>query len=89
MEVYIRFNNQEEREQIEATQTMAYLRDESIGNIRFLVYDDGIDAPFTIPDEVMKAAFVEMLSLVNALNTVANLDQVSPAEFLVGVKARL
>lgn len=89
MEIYIRFNSQEEREQIEATQTNAFLRDESIGNIRFLVYDDGLDAPFTIPDEVVKAAFLEMLSLVNALNAVASIQTVSPAEFLTGVKSRL
>ncbi len=89
MEVYHRFNSMEERAMLEATLTGQFLRDESIGNIRFLVYDDGLEAPFTIPDEVLKEGFLEMLSLLNEARVVAGLPTVSPAEFLDGVKSRL
>ncbi len=89
MEVYYRYNSMEEKAMLEATITFQLLRDESIGGKRFLVYDDGVETPFTIPDDVIKAGFLEMLSLVNVLNGVANQPIVTPAEFLVGVKSRL
>ena len=89
MELYYRYNSMEEKAMLEATVTFQLLRDESIGSKRFLVYDDLVEMPFTIPDDVIKEGFIEMLSLLNEAREVANLAEVTPAEFLAGIKVRL
>lgn len=54
----------------------------------FLVYDDGVEPPWEF-DEVTKAIVLEMLKLINALETVAGIPLTKPADFKDAVEARL
>ena len=85
MEIYYPYNTIEEKQGIlDANTDKTFLRDEQIRSKQFLVFDDGVAPPFTIPDAVTKAGFLTMLDYINNGTTGK-----SPAQFLTDVKARL
>jgi hypothetical protein len=85
MEIYYPYTTLEEKQGIlDANTDKTLLRQEGLGNKRFLVFDDGIDPPFTIPDEVVKQAFIVLLGYHND-GTMGK----TPAQFLTDIKARL
>ena len=85
MEIYYPYTTLEEKQGIlDANTDKTFLRDEQVREKRFVVFDDGQVPPFTIPDEVVKQAFIVLLGYHN--------DAImgkTPAEFLDDVKARL
>ena len=85
MVIYYPYTTLEEKQGIlDANIDKTFLRDEQVREKRFVVFDDGVEPPFTIPDEVIKAGFLTVLDYINTA-TVGK----TPAEFLADVKARL
>ena len=90
MEIWYPFKTLEEKQGIIDTVTdMTFIREAAIRDKLFLVFDDGVEPPFTIPDETMKQAFIVMLGYMEeiALNPASWTK--APAQFLADVKARL
>jgi hypothetical protein len=74
---------------IDANTDKTLLGQKMYGNDRFLVYDDGVEPPFTIPDKVIRDAFIVMLGYVNeAGQQPSSWVDKTPAELLADVKAR-
>ena len=90
-EIYLPYTTLEEKQGIKDANTdKTLLRDEMLVNKKFLVYDDGIVPPFTIPDEVIKHGFLVMLEYLNEIGSDLPIPWTkTPAEFLADVKARL
>ena len=85
MEIYYPYTTLEEKQGIlDANTDKTLLRDEQIRDKRFVVFDDGVEPPFTIPDEIIKAGFLTVLDYINNATTGK-----TPAQFLADVKARL
>ena len=85
MEIYIPYKNAEEKQLIVDSNTdKEFLRDAMVGSKRFLVYDDAVEPPFTIPDETTKHGFLTLLDYINN-----GITGKTPAEFLADIKARL
>jgi hypothetical protein len=68
MEIYYPYTTLEEKQGVlDANTDKTFLRYEQIREKLFIVFDDGVEPPFTIPDEVVKEGFIEMLSIVTSL----------------------
>ena len=91
MEAHYPYTTLEEKQGIlDAKVDETFLRDrQDRQGQRFLVFDDGVEPPFTIPDETMKQAFIVMLGYMEdiALNPASWTK--TPAQFLADVKARM
>ena len=85
MEIYYPYTTLEEKQGIlDANTDKTLLRDEQIREKRFVVFDDGVEPPFTIPDEAVKQGFIVLLGYHND-GTMGK----TPAQFLADIKARM
>ena len=85
MEVHYPYTTLEEKQGIrDANTDKTFLGDrQDHSGRRFVVFDDGVEPPFTIPDKVIRDAFIVMLGYHND-----GITGKTPADFLADVKAR-